>query len=64
VQSPQYRNHTCNLPSSRARPQHRACLRQAAAGQGYRVFGSVRKQIDADRLKSDFGANFTATMEL
>src|SRR5512140_1221328 len=28
-------------------------------GRGYRVFGSVRKQADADRLRSDFGANFT-----
>ena len=28
-------------------------------GKGYRVFGSVRKQADADRLKSEFGANFT-----
>src|SRR6201995_2252477 len=27
--------------------------------RGYRVFGSVRKQADADRLKSEFGANFT-----
>src|ERR1700720_1442712 len=27
-------------------------------GKGYRVFGSVRKQADADRLKSEFGANF------
>src|SRR3954468_22580459 len=26
---------------------------------GYRVFGSVRKQVDADRLKGEFGANFT-----
>jgi hypothetical protein len=26
--------------------------------RGYRVFGSVRKQADADRLKSEFGANF------
>lgn len=26
--------------------------------KGYRVFGSVRKQTDADRLKSEFGANF------
>src|SRR3954453_17920094 len=24
----------------------------------FRVFGSVRKQADADRLKSEFGANF------
>src|SRR3954451_14603466 len=28
-------------------------------GRGYRVFGSVRKQADADRLKGEFGANFT-----
>jgi len=28
-------------------------------GRGFRVFGSVRKQADADRLKSEFGANFT-----
>ena len=27
--------------------------------QGFRVFGSVRKQVDADRLKGEFGANFT-----
>src|SRR6201986_2061651 len=27
--------------------------------KGYRVFGSVRKQADADRLKSEFGTNFT-----
>jgi len=26
--------------------------------KGYRVFGSVRKQDDADRLKSEFGADF------
>lgn len=26
---------------------------------GYRVFGSVRKQADAERLKTDFGAGFT-----
>src|SRR3954451_24981707 len=25
----------------------------------YGVFGSVRKQADADRLKGEFGANFT-----
>ncbi|MFQ5434118.1 MAG: SDR family oxidoreductase [Anaerolineae bacterium] len=29
------------------------------AGQGYHVFGSVRKQADADRLLSEFPANFT-----
>ena len=28
--------------------------------KGFRVFGSVRKQADADRLKGEFGANFTA----
>jgi NAD(P)-dependent dehydrogenase (short-subunit alcohol dehydrogenase family) len=28
-------------------------------GRGFRVFGSVRKQADADRLKDEFGANFT-----
>src|ERR1700759_182325 len=27
--------------------------------RGFRVFGSVRKQTDADRLTSEFGANFT-----
>ena len=27
--------------------------------KGFRVFGSVRKQADADRLKSEFGPNFT-----
>lgn len=27
--------------------------------RGYRVFGSVRKQADADRLKAEFGVNFT-----
>jgi hypothetical protein len=27
--------------------------------RGFRVFGSVRKQADADRLKNEFGANFT-----
>jgi NAD(P)-dependent dehydrogenase (short-subunit alcohol dehydrogenase family) len=27
--------------------------------RGFRVFGSVRKQADADRLASEFGANFT-----
>ena len=26
--------------------------------KGYRVFGSVRKQKDADRLKSELGSNF------
>jgi len=27
-------------------------------GRGFRVFGSVRKPADADRLKAEFGANF------
>src|SRR4030081_3758288 len=27
--------------------------------RGFRVFGSVRKQADADRLKAELGANFT-----
>src|SRR5438128_5324787 len=27
--------------------------------RGYRVFGSVRKPAEADRLKAEFGANFT-----
>src|SRR4051794_18949066 len=27
--------------------------------RGFRVFGSVRRQADADRLRSEFGANFT-----
>jgi len=27
--------------------------------RGFRVFGSVRNQADADRLRSEFGANFT-----
>src|SRR3984957_3833442 len=27
--------------------------------RGFRVFGSVRKPADADRLKTEFGANFT-----
>jgi NAD(P)-dependent dehydrogenase (short-subunit alcohol dehydrogenase family) len=27
--------------------------------RGFRVFGSVRKQADADRLRREFGANFT-----
>jgi NAD(P)-dependent dehydrogenase (short-subunit alcohol dehydrogenase family) len=27
--------------------------------KGFRVFGSVRKQADADRLKGEFGPNFT-----
>src|ERR1700748_1564692 len=28
-------------------------------GKGFRVFGSVRKQADADRLQAEFGSNFT-----
>jgi NADP-dependent 3-hydroxy acid dehydrogenase YdfG len=27
--------------------------------RGFRVFGSVRKRVDADRLSSEIGANFT-----
>src|SRR6202048_5183729 len=27
--------------------------------RGFRVFGSVRKQADADRLRAEFGTNFT-----
>jgi NAD(P)-dependent dehydrogenase (short-subunit alcohol dehydrogenase family) len=30
--------------------------------KGFRVFGSVRKQADAERLKTELGANFTALM--
>jgi len=30
--------------------------------KGFRVFGSVRKQADADRLKGEFGTNFTALL--
>ena len=30
--------------------------------KGFRVFGSVRKQADAERLKGEFGANFTPLM--
>ena len=29
------------------------------AGHGFHVFGSVRKQADADRLTAEFGAAFT-----
>ena len=29
------------------------------AGRGFHVFGSVRKQVDADRLSKEFGAAFT-----
>ena len=32
---------------------------EAFIKKGFRVFGSVRKQADADRLKSAFGDNFT-----
>src|ERR1700739_3302158 len=28
-------------------------------GKGYRVFGSVRKQADAERLVGEFGGHFT-----
>ena len=35
-----------------------ACLKVLIAG-GFRVFGGVRKQADADRLAKEFGANFT-----
>ncbi len=35
-----------------------ACAR-LLVDRGFRVFGSVRKQADADRLKGEFGANFT-----
>jgi NAD(P)-dependent dehydrogenase (short-subunit alcohol dehydrogenase family) len=30
--------------------------------KGFHVFGSVRKQADAERLKAEFGANFTPLM--
>jgi NAD(P)-dependent dehydrogenase (short-subunit alcohol dehydrogenase family) len=30
--------------------------------RGFRVFGSMRKQVDADRLKGEFGPNFTPLM--
>src|SRR5215472_9550129 len=30
--------------------------------KGYRVFGSVRKQADADRLQAEFGVNFVPLM--
>jgi NAD(P)-dependent dehydrogenase (short-subunit alcohol dehydrogenase family) len=32
---------------------------KALVAQGWRVFGSVRKQADADRVRSELGANFT-----
>src|ERR1700742_5352897 len=35
-----------------------ACAR-LLLDKAYRVFGSVRKQADADRLKGEFGPNFT-----
>ncbi len=35
-----------------------ACVKVLIAG-GFRVFGSVRKQADADRLSKEFGADFT-----
>src|SRR5271163_1835994 len=31
-------------------------------GKGFRVFGSVRKQADADRLAKEFGANFAPVL--
>jgi NAD(P)-dependent dehydrogenase (short-subunit alcohol dehydrogenase family) len=31
-------------------------------GKGFRVFGSVRKQADADRLANAFGANFVPVL--
>lgn len=37
------------------------CVKVLIAG-GFRVFGSVRKQADADRLKEEFGVNFTPLM--
>jgi NAD(P)-dependent dehydrogenase (short-subunit alcohol dehydrogenase family) len=35
-----------------------ACVKVLIAG-GFRVFGGVRRQADADRLAKEFGANFT-----
>lgn len=32
---------------------------KALVAQGWRVFGSVRKQADAERVRSELGANFT-----
>lgn len=32
------------------------------AGKGFHVFGSVRKQADAERLQKEFGASFTPVM--
>jgi NAD(P)-dependent dehydrogenase (short-subunit alcohol dehydrogenase family) len=37
------------------------CVKILIAG-GFRVFGSVRKQADADRLSKEFGANFTPVL--
>ncbi|MET4256092.1 NAD(P)-dependent dehydrogenase (short-subunit alcohol dehydrogenase family) [Bradyrhizobium sp. S3.12.5] len=34
-------------------------IAQYLIARGYRVFGSVRKQADADRLTGEFGQNFT-----
>src|SRR5271170_2729104 len=34
------------------------CVKVLIAG-GFRVFGSVRKEADADRLSKEFGSNFT-----
>ncbi|MET4069294.1 NAD(P)-dependent dehydrogenase (short-subunit alcohol dehydrogenase family) [Bradyrhizobium sp. S3.2.6] len=34
-------------------------IAQYMIARGYRVFGSVRKQADADRLTGEFGQNFT-----
>lgn len=33
-------------------------LTKTFLGKGFRVFGSVRKQVDADRLKNEFGEHF------
>jgi NADP-dependent 3-hydroxy acid dehydrogenase YdfG len=30
--------------------------------RGFRVFGSVRKQADVERLKGEFGANFAPVL--
>jgi NAD(P)-dependent dehydrogenase (short-subunit alcohol dehydrogenase family) len=32
--------------------------------RGFRVFGSTRKQTDADRLKTEFGPNFTLMLDV
>ena len=32
---------------------------KALLARGFQVFGSVRRQVDADRLSAEFGANFT-----